>query len=234
MELTAQEFVSALRQRRSETERAKIQRRYRGPESEIVGVRMKDVFDSAASCADMSLAEVEKLLDAPFYEARLGAVSILDFKARRKRITEEERRGLYELYLRRHDRIDSWDLVDRAAPRVVGWYLLDKPRDPLYALARSSNVLERRTAITAAFWLIRNGDITDALNIAEILLGDEEELIHKSVGTGLREIGKIDQDRLVDFLREHADTIPRVTVRYASEKLPAEVRAEFVRQPDPR
>ncbi|GAA4010873.1 hypothetical protein GCM10022247_36410 [Allokutzneria multivorans] len=93
-----------------------------------------------------------------------------------------------------------------------------KPRDPLYRLARSSGTWERRTAITATFWLIRQGEIDDALSIAELLLEDDEDLIHKSVGTALREVGKIDQDRLVGFLREHA--VPRVTLRHATEKLP--------------
>lgn len=163
---------------------------------------MKNTFDTAARFAGMPLAEVEALLDSPYYEARMGAVSILDFKARRKRITDDERRALYDLYMERHDRIDNWDLVDRAAPRVVGWYLLDKPRAPLYELARSADIWERRTAITATFWFIRQGDIDDALHIAGLLLDDAEELIHKSVGTALREVGKVDQERLVRFLRE--------------------------------
>jgi 3-methyladenine DNA glycosylase AlkD len=114
---------------------------------------------------------------------------------------------------------------------VIGWYLLDKPRDPLYTLARSSNIWERRTAITATFWFIRQGDVDDALGIAETLLHDEEELINKSVGTGLREVGKVDQDRLISFLRSHAATMPRVTLRYAVERLPAELRTQLLERP---
>jgi 3-methyladenine DNA glycosylase AlkD len=180
---------------------------------------MKHTFDLAKAYEAMPLDEVEALLGSPYYEARIGAVSIMDFQARRKRATDADRRALYDLYLRRHDRIDSWDLVDRAAPRVIGWYLLDKPRDVLYALARSTDVWERRTAITATFWFIRQGEVEETLAIAELLLDDEEELIHRSVGTGLREAGNVDEARVVPFLERHAAAMPRVMLRYAVEKL---------------
>lgn len=219
--LTAAAFVAEMRSLQSDAERAKISRYFRGDPSQIIGVRMKHVFDTAKAFSAMSLDQIEKLLDSPHYEARIGAVSIMDFQTRRKRITDAERQALYDLYLRRHDRIDNWDLVDRSAPRVVGWHLSDKPRDVLYRLARSTNIWERRTAITATFWLIRNGEVDDTLQIAELLLDDEEELIHKSVGTGLREVGKVDQARLIQFLERHAAAMPRVMLRYAVEKLDA-------------
>ncbi|HEU5129813.1 MAG TPA: DNA alkylation repair protein [Glycomyces sp.] len=228
MELTAEAFERALWALQSDQEREKIAKHRRNGRSGVIGVRMKAIFDTAAEFADMPLDEVERLLESQYYDARMGAVSILDFKARRKRTTDQERRELFELYLRRHDRIDDWDLVDRAAPRVLGWYLLDRPRDPLFALARSGVVWERRSAITAAFWFIRQGDLDDALAIAEILLGDEDPLIHKSVGTGLREVGAVDRDRLVAFLRKHGDAVPRVTLRYAVAKLPSELRADLM------
>lgn len=227
-ELTAEAFIAALWEQQSDAERTKIRRYFRGA-GDIIGVRMKHTFDLAKACTAMPLAEVERLLDSPYYEARIGAVSIMDFQARRKQATEADREALYELYLRRHDRIDSWDLVDRAAPRVVGWYLLDKPRDVLYALARSSDIWERRTAITATFWFIRQGEVDDTFAIAELLLGDPEELIHKPVGTGLREAGGVDQARLVAFLERHASSMPRVTLRYAVEKLDAEEKQRLMR-----
>jgi 3-methyladenine DNA glycosylase AlkD len=228
--VTADAFVAAMRAAQSEAERAKVARHVHG-DAEVIGVRMKHVFDTAKAFVDMPLDEVEKLLDSPYYEARLGAVSIMDFKTRRRGTTDDDRRALYELYLRRHDRIDNWDLVDRAAPRVIGWYLLDKRRDVLYELARSDDAMERRTAITATFWLIRNGDVDDALRIAEILLPDDEELVNKSVGTALREVGKVDEARLVDFLERHAGGMPRVTLRYAVEKLDAAERERLTRAP---
>ncbi|MBF6618957.1 MAG: DNA alkylation repair protein [Patulibacter sp.] len=225
-QLTADAYLAALEPLRSDDERRKIERRFSTDTgSKVLGVRMRQLFDTAKAFTAMPLDEVERLLDSPYYEARMGAVSILDFRARRRTITDDERRELYDLYLGRHDRIDAWDFVDRAAPRVVGWYLLDKPRDPLFALAASSNAWERRTAITAAFWMIRQGDVEDALALAERLLHDPEKLVNTSVGVALREIGLVDEDRLTAFLREHAATMPAVTLRYASAKLPEQERA---------
>ena len=194
----------------------------------ILGVRMGDVFPVAKRFADMPLAETERLLESPYYEVRMGAVSIMDFQARAKRTTPEHRAALCDLYLRRHDRIDNWDLVDRAAPHVVGGWLADKPRDVLYRLARSPNPWERRTAIVSTWYFIRAGDLDDTFGIAECLVRDEHELVQKAVGSWIREAGKRDQPRLVRFLRAHAAGMPRTMLRYAVEKLPPDVRARFL------
>src|SRR5215813_2992313 len=135
----------------------------------------------------MPLADIEKLLESPYYEVRMGAVSMMDFQARNKRITPEQRQALFDLYLRRHDRINNWDMVDRAAPYVVGGYLADKARDVLYRLARSRNPWERRTAIVSTWYFIRAGELDDTFQIAEILVNDEHELVQKAVGSWLRE-----------------------------------------------
>jgi hypothetical protein len=89
-------------------------------DNKILGVSIGKIFPVAKKFVDMPLGEVEKLLDSPYYEVRMGAVSIMDFQARNKKITPEQRKALYDLYIRRHDRINNWDLVDRAAPHVVG------------------------------------------------------------------------------------------------------------------
>ena len=102
--------------------------------------------------------------------------------------------ALYDLWMRRLDRIDTWDYIDRSAPRVVGWYLLDKPRDVLFELARSEDRWHRRAAITAAFWIIRSGDLDDPLALCEILAADPEHLVQTNVGVALREIGRVDAD----------------------------------------
>jgi hypothetical protein len=94
-------------------------------DNKTLGVSPGKVFPVAKQFVEMSLADIEKLLDSRYYEVRLGAVSIMDFQARAKRITPEQRKALFDLYLRRHDRINNWDLVDRAAPHVVGGYLAD-------------------------------------------------------------------------------------------------------------
>lgn len=209
---SAEQILNELRGMADEAEHTKIAKRV--PADQVIGVRMKNVFDLAKANTDLPLTEVEALLDSHFYEARLVAVSILDFRARTRGINDEQRRELFDLYLRRHDRIDTWDLVDRAAPRVIGWYLVDKPRDVLFELARSSNIWERRTAITAAFWLIRAGDLDDPIAIAELLL-DDEHLIQTSVGTALREVGKVDPARRDEFLQRHQERISATTRRMA-------------------
>src|SRR6201990_376754 len=130
----------------------------------------------------------------------MGAMSVMDFQARAKRTSAEHRKALCDLYLRRHDRINNWDLVDRSAPHVVGGYLSDKPRKVLYKLARSKNVWERRTAIVSTWYFVRQGDLDDTFKLAEVLLNDDHDLIHKAAGGWLREAGKRDRQRLLDFL----------------------------------
>ena len=182
-------------------------------------VPMRAIFALAKTFIDMPLAEIEVLLDQPERDVRVGAVSIMDFQARRASTSTQRRRELYELYIRRHDRIDNWDLVDRSAPHVVGGYLYDKPRDQLYTLARSDSQWERRTAIVATYYFIRQGDLDDTFAIAEILVDDDADLVRKAVGGWVREAGKRDRDRLLAFLDRHAASMPRTTLRYAIEHL---------------
>ncbi len=152
----------------------------------------------------------------------------MDWQARRRSTPADRRRALYELYLRRHDRIDDWDLVDRAAPHVVGGYLADRPRDPLYVLARSRHWWERRTAIVATWFFIRRGELDDTFALAEVLVDDPVELVQKAVGGWVREAGKRDLPRLRDFLDRHAATMPRTALRYAVEHLDAEERRHYM------
>jgi hypothetical protein len=182
-------------------------------------VGMGQIFALAKASMDMPPAEIEALLENPLHAARVGAVSIMDFQARSRATSTERRQALFDLYLRRHDLIDTWDLVDRSAIWVVGEYLREKPRDVLYELARSERPMERRTAILSTFAFIRRGDLDDAFRIAELLVHDGEDLVHKAVGWMLREAGKKDEARLRAFLDAHAASLPRVTLRYSIEKL---------------
>ena len=197
-------------------------------DNKILGVSIGKIFPVAKQFVEMSLSDIERLLENPYYEVRMGAVSIMDFQARNKRITSEERKALYDLYLRRHDRINNWDLVDRAAPYVVGGYLADKPRAVLYKLARSKNPWERRTAIVSTYYFIRAGDVDDTFGVAELLVNDKHELVQKAVGSWLREAGKKDQKQLVRFLDKHAASMPRTMLRYSVEKLPPAQRTKFL------
>jgi 3-methyladenine DNA glycosylase AlkD len=176
----------------------------------------------------MPPVEIEKLLESPIHEVRVGAVSIMDWQARSKKIREERRKELFDLYIRRHDRINNWDLVDRSAPYVVGGYLFDKPRDVLYKLAGSKNVWERRTAIVSTYYFIRAGAVADTFKIAEMLLNDDHDLIHKATGGWLREAGKKDPQKLLSFLDKYAGSMPRTALRYAIEHLDKKQRDYYM------
>ncbi len=232
-QLTADRFVEELSAHQSDEERAKIQRYFKSGAGEygegdaFLGVRMGHVFTLAKRYIDMAPDQIEKLLERPLHEVRPGGLSIMAKQAARKSTPVERRSELFDLYLRRHDRINNWDLVDLAARDVVGGWLADKPRERLYELARSEDVWKRRTAIYATSYFIRQGDLDDAFGIAEVLLADEHELIQKAVGGWLRESGKHDRDRLLQFLDRHAARMPRTALRYATEKLSAEQRAHY-------
>jgi 3-methyladenine DNA glycosylase AlkD len=195
--LTAAAIRARLEASASDAERAKIRARMTDDRNEVIGVRMGTVFEIARENERMPLPEVDRLLDSDAYEMRIVAVSVLDFRARRK---DADREALYELWMRRLDRIDTWDLIDRSAPRVVGAYLVDRPRDVLFELARSDDLWHRRAAITAAFWIIRSGDLDDPLALCELLAADPEPFVQNNVGVALREIGRIDPARLEEFL----------------------------------
>jgi hypothetical protein len=191
-------------------------------------VPMRDIFALAKRFSEMEPTEIETLLEAGDHESRVGAVSIMDFAARNRRTSEERRKDLYDLYVRRHDLIDTWDLVDRAAPYVVGGYLADKPRDQLYVFARSADWWERRSAIVATYFFIRQGDLDDTFAIGDLLADDPEDLVQKAVGGWVREAGKRDPGRLLEFLDRHASTMPRTTLRYAIEHLDPETRRHYM------
>ncbi len=219
VEYTAAQFVERLEALRSPDAT--------GPD-DYHGVGMGKIFSLARECMDMAPAEIEQLLESPVHAVRVGAVSIMDFQARDRKRSPERKRELYELYLRRHDRIDTWDLVDRSAIWVVGEYLVDRPRDVLYELAASGRPMERRTAILATFAFIRRDQLDDAYRIAELLVDDPEDTVHKAVGWMLREAGKRDPVRQATFLEAHAPTMPRIMLRYAIEKLDKPTRDRYL------
>jgi 3-methyladenine DNA glycosylase AlkD len=199
-----------------------------GDDDLILGVRMGQVFALAKEFMDMPLEEVETMLESAVHEMRVGAVSILDYKARSKKTTAERKKELFDLYIRRHDRINTWDLVDRSAPYVVGSYLFDKPRKVLFKLARSKSMPERRTAIVSTLYFIGKGDVEDAFKIAETLLHDKEDLIHKANGWALRFAGDKERAQLLRFLDKHAASMPRVTLRYAMEHFDKKQRDHYL------
>ena len=215
MSVTAKQFIEKLNDLGSEAD-------------EFKAVSMGQVFALAKEFIDMPPDEVEKLLESPIHKVRTGAVSIMDWQARSKKTTEKRRKELFDLYIKRHDRINDWDLVDRSAPYVVGGYLSDKPRDILYKLARSNSPWERRTAITATYYFIRQGDVDDTFKIAEILVHDPHDLVQKAVGGWVREAGKKDLQKLLGFLDKYAATMPRTILRYAIEHLDKKQKTHYM------
>lgn len=230
----AARFAERLKTYRSANELKKIQRYFKtgegqyGEGDEFMGVRMGQVFALAKEFVEMPPDEIEKLLENPIHEVRAGGLSIMDKQARRKKTPESRRRELFDLYLRRMDRINNWDLVDVSCPFVVGNYLFDKPRDVLYELARSGNIWERRTAIVSTSYFIRQGDVADTFKIAEMLLHDDQDLIHKATGGWLRAAGTKDPQRLLSFLDEHAAAMPRTMLRYAVEHVDKDRRSHYL------
>lgn len=229
--LTAKHFVDRLvaSARKMKNENLKF---YHGENkaTKSTGNRMSELFKLAKEFMQLPLKEIEKLLESDYYETRMGAVSIMDFQARDKKVSAAQKKNLYELYIRRHDRIDNWDLVDRSAPYVVGGYLAQQPRAILYKLAKSKNVWERRTAIVSTYFFIRQNELDDTFEIAERLVNDKHELINKAVGSWLREAGKKDELRLLHFLDNHAATMPRATLRYAIEKLGKKQKEAYLKR----
>ena len=212
-------IIARLQAEASADEKRKIEKRITQPGTRVIGVRMATVFAIAKEASLLEPAEIERLLDSDLYEARLAAVSIMDFRVRERDVTDERRGELHDQWMRRIDRIDTWDLIDRSAPRVVGLWLIDKPRDELFELARSETWWHRRAAITATFLIIRSGDIDDALALCDMLAADPERFVQTNVGVALREIGRIDRARLEEFLSRRGKDLSAEARRTARSAL---------------
>lgn len=224
--LTAAGLRLRLEELASPDELANVRKRL-SPDEAAFGLRMKDLFDTAKAATTMPLTEVDRLLDDPAYEPRLAAFCVLDFKARRQLGDPE----LLSLYLRRHDRITTWDMVDRAAPRVVGGALLGGPFDVLRDLAAGEDPLRRRTAITAPLFFARHGgdrDLAEGFVLAATLHTDPEPVVSNAVGIFLKHAGQRDGHRLRAFLEDHAAQMARPALRLAIEKLPPDERSSWL------
>ncbi|MDJ0623874.1 MAG: DNA alkylation repair protein [Desulfocapsaceae bacterium] len=198
-----------------------------GEGDKFLGIRVPVVRKEVKKHLHISLKEAEKLLQSEFHEIRLFAVILLTEKFHRA--DEKEQYRIYSLYLANTLKVNNWDLVDASADKIIGPYLFEKDRSKLYELARSQNMWERRIAIMATFYYIRREQFEDTVKIADILLGDKEDLIHKAVGWMLREMGKKSITRLENFLAKNYRAMPRIMLRYAIEKLPKKQRDMYLR-----
>jgi len=234
-DMTAKEFETRLRALATDEELRKYQLfldldvEQQDPTDYFIGVRMGSIFALSKEFIDMPVAEIEKLMESPVHELRVGALSIMGQCAKSKKCSDERLEQLYELYIRRHDRINHWGLVDLAAHHVVGRHLADKDRSILYDLARSANPWERRTAMVAtAHFILKLKQTADTFALAELLLNENEDTVNKASGWMLRTAGDIDRDALLGFLDRHAATMPRAALRNAIEKFPKDQRAHYL------
>ena len=175
---------------------------------------------------EISLAGLQKLLRNKIHEYRLTALLMLVDKY--KKASEKEQKQIVEFYLKNTNWINNWDLVDLSAVRILGSYLMDKPKNILYKLAHSQSLWERRIAVLSTFEFIRNQQYEDTLKIATILLHDKHDLIQKAVGWLLREVGKKHLQTELSFLNKHYKTMPRTTLRYAIERLTPKQRLFYL------
>ncbi len=191
----------------------------------FLGLTVPQSRNLATKYNDLPYPEIEQLLKSPVHEERLIALLILVYRFEK---FEMEQRRVYDFYLRHAKLVNNWDLVDLSSDKIVGKFLIDKPRDILYKLAASKNIWERRIAMVACYNFIKNGDFEDAVKISEILIRDQQDLIQKAVGWMLKEVGKRNEKDLKDFLDQHAGHMSRTSLRYAIEKFPEKVRKQYL------
>jgi len=197
-----------------------------GEGDQFIGVKVPVIRTVAKEFKALPVAEAECLLYSEIHEERLLALVILVGQFQKG--DDATRKSIYDLYLANTRYINNWDLVDISAPKIVGGYLETRSRKPLHRLAKSASLWERRISILATGWFIWRDDFADTLRIAEKLLSDKEDLIHKAVGWMLREVGKRDVAVLDEFLGKHCRVMPRTMLRYAIERFPEEKRRKYM------
>jgi len=192
----------------------------------FLGIRVPVTRKVARKFRELSLDQILKLLKSKYHEERLLALFML--VALFKKGDDIEKKNIYDAYLSHTDSINNWDLVDGSAHHIVGGYLFERDRRPLYKLVKSKSLWERRISMIATYTFIKKNDFVDTLKLSEILLPDEEDLIHKAVGWMLREVGKLDLEVEEKFLRKHYKKMPRTMLRYAIEKFVEKKRQGYL------
>jgi 3-methyladenine DNA glycosylase AlkD len=195
----------------------------------FLGVPTPTLRRLAKDVAHLGLADIRRLLRSKIHDERSLANEILRLQF--QKATEKGRQRIFDFYIRNLQLIREWDGVDGSAPYIVGPWLLDRDKAILYELARAPRIWDRRIAIVSTWWFIRKGRVGDTFAIAEILVNDPEDLIHKATGWMLREAGKKDLRALERFLRKHHTSMPRTMLRYAIERFPPEKRQAYLRRP---
>ncbi|MFH1075918.1 MAG: DNA alkylation repair protein [Pseudomonadota bacterium] len=233
MKITAQEIQDALRKLGDKTRAEHASRFFKtgkgeyGEGDKFLGIRVPVIRSQVKKYKGILLDEIMLLLRSAFHEERLFALLMLVEMFSKG--NEQKKKKVYKLYLDNTIYINNWDLVDLSAGYVVGAYLADKDKSPLYKMARSKNLWERRISIISTLYMIRRNDFEDALAISAILKNDGADLIHKAVGWMLREIGKRDLTVEKDFLNKNYKDMPRTMLRYAIERFPEKERKLYLK-----
>jgi 3-methyladenine DNA glycosylase AlkD len=197
-----------------------------GEGDRFLGITVPVIREEVREFFGTPLPEVVKLLKSPVHEERL--LALLLFVKKYEKGEGGLKKKICTLYLRNTRYINNWDLIDLTAEKIVGPFLADGKRRPLYHLAKSKSLWERRIAILSTFHFIKNHEFSDTLKISRMLLTDEHDLIHKAVGWMLREVGKRDTSTLESFLRRHYQAMPRTMLRYAIERFPEAKRKKYL------
>jgi 3-methyladenine DNA glycosylase AlkD len=194
---------------------------------QFIGVPVPKVRAIAKNFLDLPRTEIVQLLESPINEERFLGLIILAHQY--QKTDTAHKNELYQFYMDNLKYVNNWNLVDASAHLIVGAHLFDKNRDVLITLAQSDILWERRVAIVATWYFIRKNDLVWTFKIAEMLLNDTHDLIHKATGWMLREAGKKDEQPLIAFLNTHAAHMPRTMLRYAIEKFPEEKRKAYLK-----
>ena len=193
----------------------------------FAGIKVPVQRKIARDFSDLEFDDLQNLLNSEIHEERLIALFILVDKYQKER--EKGKEMIYKFYLKNRKKINNWDLVDLSAPKIIGAHLLDRDKQILYKYARSKNLWERRIAILSTHAFIKESQFITTMEIADILLNDEHDLIHKAVGWMLRELGKMDVKQLEKFLKERYKNMPRTMLRYSIEKFSESKRKMYLK-----
>jgi len=228
-----QELIKEIQKEKDLKQAALLQRFFKtgpgeyGEGDKFLGIKVPVQKLIAKKYLGLNLSGIQKLLNSKTHEHRLIGLLILVDKF--KKSDEKTQGDIFNFYIKNTKNINNWDLVDLTSHKIVGAFLEDKKRDKLYELAQSKDLWEKRISIVSCFWYIKDHDFKDALRIAEILLKDKHDLIHKAVGWALREVGKKDQEVLEGFLKKHYRKMPRTMLRYSIEKFPEDLRKGYLK-----
>ncbi len=198
-----------------------------GEGDEFIGVTVPDSRKVANANVDISYEDLAHIIKSRIHEDRLCALITLVYKFEKAK-TEREIKRAVDFYIQYHLYGNNWDLVDTVSDKILGPWLINRDKSLLYEYARSSNLWERRIAIITTFHYIRQGKFEDTIKISDILLNDKDDLIHKAVGWMLREMGKREQQGLINFLNKHYKNMPRTMLRYSIERLPEQLRKAYL------